>query len=568
LVAGHIGADLMVLLTDVEGLYDKAPSEDGAKLINVFCRSTVAPVFGEGGALGRGGMKAKIAAALRAVDRGVPAVVVTNGRRDDSLVEVVQGKDVGTMIVASVKDFTPDANKKERDAFATTKEKAVAAKAAGRHLVAVGPEGRTKILHAVADALLKNADEIIAANAEDLKAAEETELEIQLKRRLTMTKEKLLGVIDGVRQLANMDDPVGDVLAERLVAQGVKLSKVTTPIGTLMVIFESRPDCLPQIAALCLRSGNSVILKGGKEAEASNRALHRVLTSAIEAASNGVVSGAVIGLVSSRSEIKSLLKLNAEIDLVVPRGSNAMVAEIQRSTTIPVLGHADGVCHVYVHAEADVAEAMRLLLDAKMSYPAACNAAETLLLDSNLEDGTMNDIIVTLRKAGVRMFGGRQAVALGLVDNAAESLHTEYGDLRMTVEVVNSVTEAIAHINAHGSHHTDTIVTNNLAIAKQFTDNVDSACTFHNVSTRMADGYRFGLGAEVGISTSRIHARGPVGVEGLLTFKWVMAAEAQGEQGVAPVPGPFDSPCEESPAKGRVCLTVADFEAEKKKKAE
>ncbi|EFJ44253.1 hypothetical protein VOLCADRAFT_65082, partial [Volvox carteri f. nagariensis] len=288
--------------------------------------------------------------------------------------------------------------------------------------------------------------------------------------------------------------------------------------GVLLVIFEARPDALPQIASLALRSGNGLLLKGGKEATHSNAALHKVIVDAIGPS----LGPDLIALVTSREEIESLLALDDVVDLVIPRGSNALVSHIKRNTRIPVLGHADGICHVYVDEEADLDTALRILLDAKTDYPAACNAVEKVLVHRSWADkGGLQTITEALQKAGVKVHVGDLKSSLPDLPAAPAARH-EYSALAVTLEVVDSMEAAIDHIHKYGSAHTDCIVTKNGERAEAFLRGVDSACVFHNASTRFADGFRFGLGAEVGISTSRIHARGPVGVEGLLTTKWVL----------------------------------------------
>ncbi|GLD98775.1 hypothetical protein PINS_up007493 [Pythium insidiosum] len=313
-------------------------------------------------------------------------------------------------------------------------------------------------------------------------------------------------------------------------ASGLILHQETAPIGVLLVIFESRPDSLPQIAALALRSGNGLLLKGGKEAAHSNAVLHELIVNAVEAETDGAVRRHVIGLVTSREEIADLLRLDDVIDLCIPRGSGSMVAHIKKSTRIPVLGHAEGVCHMFIHREADMAKATRLAVDAKTDYPAACNALETLLIDEPLvNDGRAVSLLVALERAGVTLHIGPNASRLGLSTSRSRkttNLSMEYGNKQLTVEVVSDADAAVAHINGHSSGHTECIVTENAEVASAFQQDVDSACVFHNASTRFADGYRFGLGAEVGISTGRIHARGPVGVEGLLTTKWKLTSES------------------------------------------
>ncbi len=407
----------------------------------------------------------------------------------------------------------------------TPREQAVAARKAARTLVSCGTAGREAALRRMADALVDRAAEILAANALDVAdAAAEVEagrMSPASAKRLVLSAARLAELAEGLRALAAMDEPLGEVLRATEVAEGLQLRQVRSPLGVLLVIFESRPDALPQIAGLALRAGNGLLLKGGKEARRSNEVLHRVLTQSLAPD----VPAEVIGLVTTREAIDDLLALDDVIDLVIPRGSNALVRSIQARTRIPVLGHADGVCHVYVDAAADLAMAQRIVADAKKDYPAACNAMETLLVHRALaQDGRLVPLLAALD--GVTLFAHPdQAAELGLP--AAAELHHEYCDLACTVALVDGVDAAIDHIHAHGSAHTEAIVTQDEATARRFLDGVDSAAVFWNASTRFCDGYRFGLGAEVGISTSRLHARGPVGVEGLLTTRWLLEGHGQ-----------------------------------------
>lgn len=384
-----------------------------------------------------------------------------------------------------------------------------------------------KILFTVADALVANKDEILSANALDLEAAEKNNTGLQLVSRLKVTEEKLATLATGIRQIAEQPDPLGVVNKKRELAEGMELSLVTVPIGVLMIIFESRPDSLPQISALALASGNGLLLKGGKEAAHSNEALHSVIGDAIEEGSGGKISRDIIGLVKTRGQVADLLSLDDVIDLVIPRGSNALVSYIKANTRIPVLGHADGVCHTYVDASADADGASKIIVDAKTDYPSACNAMETLLMHSKtLENGVAMKTLMSLRVAGVKCLGGPKAMKSGLCDVEAQELKCEYGDLTCMVEVVDSLDEAIDWIHQYGSGHTETIIcSEGNPVGEEFLKKVDAACVFVNASSRFADGYRFGLGAEVGISTGRIHARGPVGVEGLLTTKWQLRSK-------------------------------------------
>jgi glutamate-5-semialdehyde dehydrogenase len=358
---------------------------------------------------------------------------------------------------------------------------------------------RSAILREVAEALRQNAPSVFNANAKDLAQAGGKIAE-PLYKRLVLNEAKLRDVVDGIEQIARMEDPVGRILEKTELDEGLILRKVQTPIGVLAVIYESRPDAGPQIAALAIRTGNAVLLKGGREASNSNSVLGEIFRSVLK--KHGVEDA--VQLVSTREEIADLLKMDDLIDLVIPRGSNEMVRNIQQNTKIPVLGHADGVCHVYIDEFADIDKAVRIAVDSKAQYPAVCNAAETLLVHSKFAG--REKVLTALKNAGVEL--------------RDSGFGSEYLDFIMNVKTVDSVDEAIAHIHRYGSRHTDCIVTENEKNARRFLDEVDSAGVFWNASTRFADGFRYGFGAEVGISTNKTHARGPVGVEGLLIYKY------------------------------------------------
>lgn len=390
-----------------------------------------------------------------------------------------------------------------------------------RHLASLPTEARTTILNRIADALLANSAEILRENEADIAAAQG--ISDSLMQRLIMKPAKIDQLAEGIRAIARMEEPVGRVLLRTEVAENLVLEQVSAPIGVLMIIFEARPDALPQIASLAIRSGNGLLLKGGKEAARTNACLHRIIASVLEPEADP----RLIGLVTSRDAIDDLLKLDDCIDLVIPRGSNELVSYIKANTKIPVMGHADGICHIYVDHEADLDMACRICVDSKADYPAACNAVEKILIHMQLlASGAAQKIVDALRAANVKVNGGPLAApALGLPP--AESMRIEYSAPEVTVEIVGSMDEAIDHIHSHGSGHTESIITDNAATAEEFLRRIDSACVFHNASTRFSDGFRFGLGAEVGISTGRIHARGPVGVEGLLTTRWLLRGRGQ-----------------------------------------
>jgi len=403
---------------------------------------------------------------------------------------------------------------------------ALGARDGARRLALQTPDERVGMLHAMADALVERAEEILAANAEDVAEAQAAvaagKMTGALAARLPLSLTKLQTLASGIRTLAAQPHPVGRVVKRTELADGLVLDLTTSPIGVLMVIFESRPDAMPQIASLALASGNGLLLKGGKEAARSNAALHRVMTEAI----SPFVPPEALALVTSREGVADLLALDKVIDLVIPRGSNALVRYIQENTKIPVLGHADGVCHVYVDAAADPAMAEAIVRDSKTDYPAACNAMETLLVHRSWQEDPAKWAVIQRALEGVTCYAkADQAERLGLP--AAEALHHEYGDLACTVVVVDSLAEVVDHIHAYGSGHTECVITDDAAVADAFLQRVDAACVFHNASTRFADGFRFGLGAEVGISTGRIHARGPVGVDGLLTTRWLLRGSGQ-----------------------------------------
>jgi len=333
-------------------------------------------------------------------------------------------------------------------------------------------------------------------------------------------------VVQGIEQIANGVEPIGRVVREMELSETLNLKQWTTPIGVLLVIFESRPDVLPQVIALSIKSGNGLLLKGGSEAFHSNQCLHGIIAAAIsESTKERVIGDRIVHLVETRKDIKSLLGLDrTQIDLIIPRGSMQFVQYIENNTSIPVLGHSSGLCHLFIDRDADLSKALRILVDAKCNYPSACNAAETVLVDKVFANQHLKDIVDALKENGVQIYIGPKAKEQKKLNEftMANSFEEEYGDLEVTLEIVDDIEMAIDHINRFGSGHTDSIVTENDQHRRLFCNTVDSSCVFHNASTRFADGYRFGLGAEVGISTNRIHARGPVGIEGLLTTKWVL----------------------------------------------
>jgi len=517
LLALELKADLLVLLSDVEGLYSGPPSDPKSKLIHTYVKEKHQGgiTFGDKSRVGRGGMTAKVKAAVNAAYAGIP-VVITSGYAPENIIKVLQGECLGTL-------FHQDAHLWAPVKECSSREMAVAARESSRRLQAISSHDRRKILLDIADALEANEKLIKTENEADVATARQAGYEKSLIARLALKPGKISSLANSIRVLANMEDPIGRILKRTELADGLVLEKTSSPLGVLLIVFESRPDALVQIASLAIRSGNGLLLKGGKEAKRSNAILHKIITDAIPDS----VGGKLIGLVTSREEIPDLLKLDDVIDLVIPRGSNKLVSQIKNSTKIPVLGHADGICHVYLDKSANMDMAKRIVVDAKVDYPAACNAMETLLVHKDLSQSEgLSELIVDLRVEGVTLYGGPQASSL-LNFPEARSFHHEYNSLACTVEIVDDVYAAIDHIHQHGSAHTDCIIAEDQEVADVFLHQVDSAAVFHNASTRFCDGARFGLGAEVGISTSRIHARGPVGVEGLLTTRWILKGSGQ-----------------------------------------
>ena len=405
----------------------------------------------------------------------------------------------------------------------TTLEIAQAARQASFTLAASKAELRNSALIAVADALEAHREAIFAANAKDMEQAKADGIAAPVLKRLKFDENKLQDVCAGLRALSAMEDPIGCEQLRTELADGLVLSRVACPIGVVGVIFEARPDALVQIAGLCLKSGNSVLLKGGREALHSNQILFDVMKAASEAA--GIPAGWA-GLLTTREEVGAMLAMDEYIDLIIPRGSNAFVRYIMDNSRIPVLGHSDGVCHVYLDAACDAQMAARVTVDAKTQYPAACNAAETLLVHKDAAHHALPVVAAALHVAGVKIKADARAQALipGIPCEAADESDwkAEYLDHVIAIHIVDSLEEAIWHINRYGSHHTDCIITDNDQAAERFAALVDSAGVYHNCSTRFADGFRYGFGAEVGISTGKIHARGPMGLEGLCSYKYIL----------------------------------------------
>ncbi|XP_047324072.1 delta-1-pyrroline-5-carboxylate synthase-like [Impatiens glandulifera] len=526
LLALELKADLLLLLTDVDGLYSGPPNDPNSKLIHTYVKQKHEGeiTFGDKSRVGRGGMHAKVKAAINTALSGTP-VIIASGFVPQNITKAINGECVGTLFHEEAHLWVPDVND------VNGREMAVAAHECSRKLRGLSSEERRKLLLDIADALEANESLINAENQVDVYTAETRCYDKSLTSCLILKPGKVSALAKSIRVIADMEEPIGCILRKMELADGLILEKKTHPLGVLLVIFESRPDVLVQIASLAIKSGNGLLLKGGKEANHTNAILHKVITEAIPDS----VGKMLIGLVTSRDEVSDLLKLDDVIDLVIPKGSNKLVSHIKESTKIPVLGHSDGICHVYVDKSAKMDMAEKIILDAKLDYPAACNAMETLLVHADLAaNGELQKLVEELQLEGVHLYGGPKATGLLNIDEA-ETLHHEYSSRACTIEIVDDVHAAIDHIHQHGSNHSDCIIAEDKEVAEYFLSQVDSAAVFHNASTRFCDGARFGLGTEVGISTSKIHARGPVGVEGLLTTRWIVRGNGQvvdGDKGV------------------------------------
>lgn len=382
------------------------------------------------------------------------------------------------------------------------------AKQASLKIAELNTEIKNSALNKIADFFEKHQAEIFEANKKDLEEAEKLvengEITKSTFNRLKLDENKMRDMIQGVRDIANLDDPIGKTLFKRELDKDLTLYKISCPIGVLGIIFEARPDVISQISSLAIKSSNAVILKGGKESKHTNEKIMEIINSALNEIKDFPKN--VVQQVFTREDVAEMLKCDQYINLIIPRGGNKLVKFIKENTKIPVLGHASGICHIFVDKSADIEMASKVVIDAKTQYPSACNAVETLLIHKDFPKA--NDLLASLQLSEIK-----------LVSNP-EDWSTEYGDKILSYKFVNSVEEAIEHINKYGSGHTDSIITKNIENAEKFMNNVDSAGVYMNASTRFADGFRYGFGAEVGISTNKTHARGPVGLEGLTIYKY------------------------------------------------
>ena len=395
---------------------------------------------------------------------------------------------------------------------------------AASQLGLLSTEEKNQAINAIAQALESAKDEIIQANVADCEAALADGIAKPLYKRLLLDEHKLRDAIAGVRDVGKLDDPAGKVQIHREIDSGLILKRITCPLGVLGIIFEARPEAAIQIVSLAIKSGNGVILKGGKEALRSCEAIVKAIKQGL---SETAVNPDVVQLLTTRSEISELLKLDKYVDLIIPRGSNSFVQFVQANTHIPVLGHADGICHLYIDEEADIEKTIPITVDSKTQYPAACNAIETLLVHSSIAAEFLPKVAEALQAKNVELRGDKRSLEiLNNIELATETdWETEYSDLILAIKIVDSLEDAINHITEYGSRHTECIITENNKTAETFQALVNAAGVYHNCSTRFADGFRYGFGAEVGISTQQMPPRGPVGLEGLVTYKYQMCGD-------------------------------------------
>ncbi|MFN5991902.1 MAG: glutamate-5-semialdehyde dehydrogenase [Dolichospermum sp.] len=393
---------------------------------------------------------------------------------------------------------------------------------AASKLALLSSEGKNQAIEAIAQGLESAKDDILQANLADCQAAIAAGIAKPLYKRLQLDEHKLRDAIAGVRDVGKLDDPIGQVQINREIDSGLILKRITCPLGVLGIIFEARPEAAIQIVSLAIKSGNGVILKGGKEALNSCEAIVKAIKQGL---SQTGVNADAVQLLTTREELLELLQLDKYVDLIIPRGSNAFVKFVQDNTRIPVLGHADGICHIYVDEKADIDKAISITVDSKIQYPAACNAIETLLIHSSIAEEFLPHIAAALAAENVELRGDKRSLQIlpNIAAATEEDWRTEYSDLILAIKIVDSLTEAISHINNYGSRHTEAIITEDITAAETFQGLVNAAGVYHNCSTRFADGFRYGFGAEVGISTQQMPPRGPVGLEGLITYKYQMS---------------------------------------------
>ena len=408
--------------------------------------------------------------------------------------------------------------------MSNAQEAAELAKKASISALQLSSDIKNKALIKIAEELTCNKDKILNANKEDLAKATELlnsgKMTQSMFNRLKLDENKLRDMIQGVKDIAQLDDPINKIIWEKQIADGMLLKKISCPIGVIGIIFEARPDVISQISSLAIKSSNAVILKGGSEATETNKAIFEIINNALKSIQGFPEN--LINLLFTRDDVKDMLNADKYIDLIIPRGSNSLVQFIKSNTKIPVLGHADGICHIYIDETAEISKVKDIVIDSKCQYPSACNSVETVLIHKNAAAKMLKELLTALKEANVKVNAEEeiQKQYPELINATVDNWHKEYGEKELSIKTVNNIDEAINHINTYGSGHTDCIITENKENAEKFMMFVDSAGVYYNVSTRFADGFRYGFGAEVGISTNKTHARGPVGLEGLTIYKY------------------------------------------------
>ncbi len=410
----------------------------------------------------------------------------------------------------------------------TIREQAMEAAAAARKLAAVSPAIKNKALEAMADALLAEQEGILASNAKDMEAGKAKNMKASLLDRLLLTSARLVDMADGLRQVAALKDPVGEIIGGSTLANGLTVTKIRVPLGVIGIIYEARPNVTADAIGLCLKSGNAVILKGGSEAIYSNTKIAAVLRAAAEEA--GIPAGSIQFITSTdHAAVQELITLNGLVDVVIPRGSGRLIQAVVGNASVPVIETGVGVCHTFVDAGADYAMAEAIIINAKTQRPGVCNAMETLLVHKGAVQEFLPHMLQALKEKGVQIIGDETVCAMDkeALPATEEDWATEYGDLRLSVKVVENTDEAIEHINKYGTKHSECIVTRSFANARKFQQMVDAACVYANASTRFTDGFQFGFGAEIGISTQKLHARGPMALPELTTYKYLISGDGQ-----------------------------------------
>lgn len=396
-------------------------------------------------------------------------------------------------------------------------------------LQSLSAEIKNKALSEIAKNIEKRKNEIFEANGKDLeyskKLLNKNKISVSMFNRLKLDENKMLDIISGIKDVIKLEDPINKILSETELDDNLILKKISCPIGLIAVIFEARPDVISQISSLCIKSANSVILKGGSEGENTNKIIFEIINESLNDIKEFPKNS--VNLIFSRDDIKNILSMDKYIDLIIPRGGNDLVQYIKANTNIPVLGHSDGICHLYIDESANIENALQICLDSKAQYPSACNSVETILINKNIANEFLKKLYALFKENDIKMNGDEETKKILSDIGMVEDWHKEYGDKEVSLKIVDDVEDAYKHINKFGSHHTDSIISENKENIEKFMNFVDSANVYSNTSTRFSDGFRYGFGAEVGISTNKTHARGPVGLEGLTIYKYKLYGNYQ-----------------------------------------